>query len=61
MAIVDMLPANAGKGAATTWARQQLGFTEQQTMVAGDGANDLPMFFDAGAERGVSTMPSSAR
>jgi hydroxymethylpyrimidine pyrophosphatase-like HAD family hydrolase len=53
MCLTDMLPSNAGKGAATTWVRQHLGFTEEQTMVAGDGANDLPMFFGAGKERGT--------
>jgi hypothetical protein len=42
-----------GKGAATTWVREHLGFPEERTMVAGDGANDLPMFFGAGRERGV--------
>ena len=53
MCLTDMLPGNAGKGAATRWVRERLGFAEERTVVAGDGANDLPMFFDAGQERGI--------
>merc|ERR1711941_252945 len=53
MCVTDMLPANSGKGTATTWVRQHLGFMEERTVVAGDGANDLPMFFGAGRERGI--------
>lgn len=55
MAIVDITPANAGKGAGTRWLRRSLGFPEERTLVAGDGGNDMPMFFETqGQERGVA-------
>ena len=53
MCTTDVLPGNTGKGTATTWLRARLGFEERSTMVAGDGANDIPMFWGAGNERGT--------
>ncbi|GBF89408.1 hypothetical protein Rsub_01980 [Raphidocelis subcapitata] len=45
---VDVLPAAAGKGRAMEFVRQRLGgFSREETVAAGDGANDLQMLQQA--------------
>ena len=41
---IDFLPVNAGKGEATKFIAQALGFGLSQTVVAGDSGNDITMF-----------------
>ena len=53
MALVDCVPVEAGKGNATRWVREKFGFPCERTMVAGDGFNDVPMFWLSGTEKGV--------
>ena len=61
MALLDIVPRSAGKGTATTYAREAHGFAEERTMVAGDGWNDVPMFWGAGRERGTIVGNAEAR
>ena len=56
-----MVPAAAGKGVAATFAREACGFAEARTMVAGDGWNDVPMFWGAGRERGTLVGNAEAK
>lgn len=44
---VDLVPKNAGKGAAMHHVRQQLGFDESATVACGDSSNDLLMLDQA--------------
>lgn len=43
-----MLPMQAGKGTATSFVLQQLGFAPEDVCVAGDSGNDAAMFEVAG-------------
>ena len=55
MALLDIVPQSAGKGVAAIYAREVIfnGLVkESNVMVAGDGWNDAPMFFNSGNERG---------
>lgn len=47
----DVLPPDAGKGAATVYLARKLGTPKNRLIVAGDSANDLQMF--AVARRGI--------
>lgn len=50
--LVDVLPANGGKGHAVTRILSRLGITPEHTLVAGDSGNDLDLFLVPGV-RGV--------
>lgn len=48
---VDIVPAGAGKGAATLFLARHLGVPPERLIAAGDSGNDLPLFAVAG--RGI--------
>ena len=48
--LIEVCPESAGKGKGLTRLRESLGFREEDTLVCGDGGNDIPMFYDAGRE-----------